>query len=799
MSKPNSQSRPSTTHIIASTTRCDESTSCHNFMKSQSGDYLSPAPLPIEIVEGNFTPFHHFTHHDGHTTIFLLAGNTLATVTYDGNDLSAPVEIAHLPFTPHCGVNVGNTVYLMTDRGAYRVDYNEHINQWVDMGLMPQFPAVKIIATTPTQFSVITPSFTLSGNYSHWQGSLNNADQRLLTTTLLNAYSSLQNDASIAGFFIQPVMARYHLLDKNDNVLFSSSPVLVSAPSGFQCVNQLSLSSNDFTSVNSSTITAIGFQIGIETQALVDSPWAEVVANVVVETTPILDPINHKALAQCRLVATSTSLGEIKAFMPGASTTMVATTAPQENLIKNAIATFCSIASPLIKLPQPFINGIKVTAITPPSHFDVAINESPSLFTARTSAQSGDVVLWGNIAQLRPLAPSIGDIIASVNGSSGFWRAFVSVKFHNSDDIVVWNGEGESNCPSTLSPVLAYPHSDACEMTIAISCGGSIVRQSFPLTPLAGSNYAIYLHPSLAPFAIIDEAQSFIIPTQHTSLAIDWGKIAVSHASHPLLLTSSQQIGEGEIKVITPAVRSSSSWDFARTHLYLFTTAGIFATSVNAARTKISAHIIDSRSVADAHSVAFANNAVYAIASGDLLSISGAKASMLIANCGFASLAWHNATHSLLCATDSNYMVLYDPTCNSKSTCDAPPGAHLYNMSDAPLLYNNESIYAMRPRSSLINVKWSHTITINNPCQRISLASFLLSASKFEGTISIRCHSGAGDENSYPITSMSINGAINAPIAMRMIAPPRPFLTITIDGKASADFAFHAVKLIFNQ
>ena len=766
-------------------------------MKSHRGDYLAPSPLPVEVVEGNFTPFHHFTHHDGRTTIFLLAGNTLAIVTYDGSTFTTPLEIANLSLTPHCGVNVGNTVYLMTDRGAYRIDYDASANRWIDMGLMPQFPAVKIMATTPTQFSVTTPSFTLSGNYSHWQGSLNNADQRLLTTTLLNAYSSLQNDASTAGFFIQPVMARYHLLDKNDNVLFTSSPRLVSAPSGFQCVNQLSLISNDFTSVNSVTISATGFQIGIETHAFINSPWADVVANVVVETTPILDPINNKALAQCRLVATSTSTGEIKAFMPGASITMVATTAPQENLIKNAIATFESIASPLVKLSQPFINGIKETAIAPTSHFEGAINASPSLFTARTSAQSGDVVLWGNIAYLRPFAPSIGDIMASVDDSSGFWRAYVSVKFHDSDDVVVWSGEGESDCPLTLSPVLAYPHSDACEMTIGISCGGSIVRKSFPLTPLAGSNYAIYLHPSLAPFAIIDEVQSFIIPTRHTALVVDWGKIAVSYAAHPLLLTSSQQIGEGEIKAITPAVRSSSSWDFARAHLYAFTTAGIFATSVNAARSKISAHIIDSRKVTNRHSVAFADNAVYAIASGDLLSISGAKATMLIANGGFTSLAWHNDSHSLLCITDSDYMVLYDPVHDHKSTCDAPMGSLLYNMSGAPLLYDKEFIYELNHYALPINVKWNHTITINDFFRRISLASFLLSASKFEGNIAIRCHGGAGDENSYPITTMSINGAINAPIAVRMIAPPSPFLTITIEGNVSADFAFHAVKLIF--
>ena len=61
----------------------------------------------------------------------------------------------------------------------------------------------------------------------------------------------------------------------------------------------------------------------------------------------------------------------------------------------------------------------------------------------------------------------------------------------------------------------------------------------------------------------------------------------------------------------------------------------------------------------------------------------------------------------------------------------------------------------------MTNIKWSHTITILNPRQRISLASFMISASQFNGTISLRCHGGAGDKNSYPITTVYINAERN--------------------------------------
>lgn len=771
---------------------------CHNLKKSPNGDFLIPSPLPHKIAKGNYTPIHHFTHHDGATTIFLLSSNTLLAVKHDGTNYSSPTEIATLPTTAHCGVNSSNSVYLMTDAGAYRIDYDSTTNQWLNLGLMPQFPGIKITAATTAEFSATSTPFSLLGDYPHWQGPLNKTDQQRLTTTLLNAYSTLQQDASTAGFFIQPIMARYHLLDADDNVLFSSSPILVSTPTGFQCVKQITLTTNNFSTINSATLHTTGFQIGVEADPLNNSPWADVIATVVIETTPILDPINHSALAQCRLNSVATTSGEIAAFMPGTSITMIESTGQQERLIINAISRFSSIATPLIRIPMPFLNGITKTGITPQSIAGNAITNSPFGFTAHTSAQSGDTVLWGNIAHLRPFAPTIGDITASANKNSGYWRAFVNVKFHNSDDIIVWSGEGATNCPTALSPLITYPQSDACEMTIGISCDDTIVRKTFPLSPLAGTNYSYYLHPSLTPFSITDEAQAFIIPSQAESLNMKWGEIAVAHASQPLSLTASQQIGEGEIKAITPAVKSSSSWDFARTHAYTFTTAGIFATSINTNRSKISAHIIDNRKIKNRQSVAFANDAVYAIASGDLISISGARATTIINNSNISSLAWDNALHLLLCATNDNQMLLFDSTHNLKSTCEAPStNTHLYNILETPLLYNNVALHTMQPSSSS-NIEWCHTIALPNLRQRVSLASVMISASQFNGTIAIRCHGGAGGENSYPITTLNIKGAINAPIPMRIIAPPRPYITIKIEGIASSDFELHSIQLLFN-
>ena len=86
-------------------------------------------------------------------------------------------------------------------------------------------------------------------------------------------------------------------------------------------------------------------------------------------------------------------------------------------------------------------------------------------------------------------------------------------------------------------------------------------------------------------------------------------------------------------------------------------------------------------------------------------------------------------------------------------------------------------------------------MTLDNISQRITLASVYISASHFNGTISIRGDSGAGIENSYPITTLNIKGAINAPIPIRIISPPRPYISISIQGTTTPDFQLHNIQL----
>lgn len=786
---------------VAPGTLADGASKCHNLLPMTAAEqYLSVGADRLTLLEGNYRPIHHLDVGDGYTMLLLLSGTDLYSLLIDDPehlDEGVLTHVATLDAVPHCVTHAAGVVYLMIDDGAFRVDYDEPSGEWIALGVMPQLPGVRIAATNLTPFSATVEVRQLTGSYSHWQGSLTKTDLNNLTADLLDAYSRLKNDAFTSGFFLQPVLARYHLFDDDDNLLYSSSPTMVSAPDGFQCVDKLTLTTADFATLDSYALTATGYRLEVQAEALTDSPWTDVVARVEVEVTPILDPIDTAASAQCRLESIDASMGHVVAYMPGTSVTMVATAAPRVAMIRKALATFVNVATPLATFANPFRGGIAATRLSPPTYTATAVAATAQRFTARCVRNCGDVVAWGNVSMLRPFPPSMAEIATECDASTGYWRGCVSVTFASGEERVVWSGYSEGAAPLSLSPLLCYPGADAVEMTVAVVCGDRCVRQSFPLTPLAGTDYAYYLDASLASVPLTTEVSSYIVPSRYVVPRPMRGSVAVSSLDAPLLLTATRIIAEGDVVALTPAVRSSSSWDFARTHLYAFSTSGIYATSINAARTTVAAQVLDTRRVTDGKAVAYTGGGVYAEASGDLIAIAGSKSAVVRHGVSLSHLAW-DSEGGLLWGVDTlqGVMRLYDIEQGKEMTADVASGTELYSAGGLLLTADGSTLSAVNYSSAATrDVQWCRTIHLPDPRQRLASATFFLSASQFDGTISIRAHGGAGDAYSCPVATFTVEGEVNAPISVNLVAPPRPYITIDVAASVASDFYFHHLIL----
>lgn len=801
MNRKPSDLKIKTTHIPL----CDignGATVCRN-LRRVNIDNKSFMPLlpPETIAKGNFTPIHSACFADGENWVLLLSGLTVHCMCLgnSGSVIDSPTKIATLKTKPMSAVTSGKSVLIMTDDGAYRIDYDVDRRKWVDRGLMPQFPGLSIMATNETSFTSSTGKLLLEGDYSHWQGALNKTDMGNFSAALLDAYKQIKQDASVAGCFIQPVLARYHLLDENENVLYSSSPVIVSLSSGFQCVNMLTLSTPDFKSIDSFNLEANGFKIGLEVSDFNESPWVEIVKNVIVEVSPVIDPIENKALVSCRLVNATTTGGKIETFMPGIATAMNATGLHLRQKIESTYSVFSDISYELCRLSNPYLNGVSISALSPRMYHYLGVKPNYSRFSSQVACSCGDSILWGNVSLLRYFAPTIEDIAAVYNKSSGYWRAFVAVKFSSGDECVVWSGEGENCCPEKLAPAFGYPDADATEMTIAISCDGVVRRQTFKLSPIPGCDFSVYINSTFAPFALAESALPFIIPSQYSGSRYISGSVAVSSSISPMSIAVIDKVVDGDVIAITPAVKSMSSWDFARTHAYLFTSAGVYAASVNASRTTISAHVIDNRGVKGHRAVAFANDAVYAVLAGDLVSVAGARTSTVLCDAPVSEIAWDNHLHAICGLSQGEPMMrVYDVKNKSMVTVDAPDGSMLYGLYGTLIISNGERLLSMaQSKASTVPIKWKQTIDNSGVMRQSVAVSFFIAASHFSGTIKLRAHGGAGDENSYPVTTLDINGAINSPIVTKIILPPHPYLTIEIDADVSTDMKLHRIQISY--
>lgn len=793
---------------------------CHNLRHAAGGDALTPVGTPTTIANGKYTLLTTFPHADGSTSLIVHSGTRLVAI-FKGEIL----QLATLPSAPRCATVAGSTLIVMTSQGPFRVDYVDATGSWRVAGLMPDLPPISIVAADTATLSATIPARTLSGSYSHWQGSLAHVDRDNVTADLLDAYDSISASAAEMGYFLQPVLCRYRLKDAAGNTLFLSPPVLVSAPDGFQCVNQVIATTADRLTLDSYNLSLTAYSLGVVAPSLLSSSWGEIITEVVIEASTPLEPVDFSLKISNRLDATGSSSGNIVIFMPGTATTMVPATSKRAALVVSSVQRANNLMSPIARYPRPFTGGIstspgKILKIVPHSSASTSKIDTPAAtltkfsaphsFTAGCVSVSGDTIAWGDISALRFNGYPLPVFAASVG--EGNWRAATQVTFTDGDEAVVWHSSGSVAAPSLLSPLISYPSADAVEITIIVSSpDGLVMRRSLPLTPSPDGTFAYYLHPSLAPFAIEDEVETYVIPAEKLKTVPHHNHIAITNIRSPLSPTVTAAVTQGVIRALTPAVRSSSSWDFARSHYYAFTSAGIYAVAVNAARDRLSGHIIDPRAVSSASQVTVSGQAVYAIASTDLVAVSGSRAKTIERDTTFETIGWERAYNELWCIPASGDATIYSIDNDYDSyTRDINHPCRLLSCGGTLFLQSGEILFdaSAETQPAAINISLTRREAISglvapmfytsHSLPRLSIASFSVFSSSFSGSLIIAA-GGTGDyDNARLLTRLDINGSLTAPIPVRIYAPPRPYIFTHISGKVSPDTLIHPAQLLLS-
>ena len=621
-----------------------------------------------------------YTHTDGSRSVFTINDREVV-VSRGGSD----TLLGTLPADFRCAAVTARSILFMTDAGPWHVDYNEAADSFTALGTKPEFPPVVIEAADAGEYHVIAPACRLDRPVERWPGTLSATDSRRITFALYSAYNRAAVKASSAGCFTAPVLVWYRITDASGNTLHRSSPVMLAPAEEYRpprAVIKLSSGDGGYTHVLAGQVSVRAFSIAMRIAAVPDSSWARKAAAVEVYVSPAPAVVDAGADASFDFGDADGSYGTVTATLPLKHTPALATLP-----VIDRLETACRC---IARISDPFTGGVPVMpeaarrlafmnydtgaglasvmrkdpGMYPPLKGAV---EAPHSFAARTALVTGDMLVWADITPVRALPQS--PLVRAVKSIPAMaWTSVTRVTLRHDDgteEIVSSIHSGSGNAPLRLSPLTAYPHPAAIRMELGVSYADGTHRHiDIPLSPSPCRRMACHLSDNCAHMDL-EPCEEPLAPLSAGHPPRLAGTVLAASPSSPVDIDSTAEITCGRITAVTPAAKSSSAWDFARRHLYVFSVNGIYALSVNASRTLSSAHIIDRRGVGDARKVAVTPDGVYASALDDtLLRITASKTAALMSRCRARHLVYRPGLQELWCLMpDGRWLVLDSDRC----------------------------------------------------------------------------------------------------------------------------------------
>lgn len=626
---------------------------CHNLAPAE-GDILRPARLPMRTHTGGWRPWITVDLADGGSVPLARAGDkigilsgsiALSTVTIDGS--------IRYTYTFTGGMDI------TTDTASYRLAVTrtrltlQRLTERV-------FPSVRAVAAQSVSASL--PSIHLSTDYS--DGSLlSRTDLRTISDAMNSLYDDLDTAARDKGLWWMPVLVRLVARNSRGIVLWQSAPQLLLHPGGEQWGGSVALSSNDSRNTLPSTVSASAWQMQVSGRRSLASD----IATVDVQATPMLHYADTSRRGTARLrsradehtFCTAAVARSPFALWPGMSSS-------RRSVVSDLIARFDALASTVATIVVPSNDDewtvtvdarAATTAADDVSAVRTAMRRRPVYHAAWQAwlgaphhvfydlqAGGADLSLAARLSVV-PFAGYKPSQMAAMVGNS-VWYGYARVTMRDGSSVVVTD-RGTAGNPLTFGPVLSYPSPDADFITICVTSGGRTLIGSFPLTPDPSGRYSVFTAPDARPFELPEEIDDATVPEAMAPVP-DLGDVMIAaSAADPVHPLAAMRHSMGTVYAVAPARFGQSSWNFGRARFYAMTSSGIYSVAVASGGSDLSASLIDSRLVVAPTAVADTGDCLYAIASGDLVAISGTKVSTVCSAGGAAGLAYDASRREL--------------------------------------------------------------------------------------------------------------------------------------------------------
>lgn len=778
---------------------------CECLRLNAAGDY-TPVGVPATVAGVAAMPRCAISHADGSVTLFASEGNTLYIIERDSVtpcDIGSPVVNV---------VAAGDDALVVTgDGGRFRCSRGDG-EAWSVADDDVRLPVVELTCEDAGPLSCTVASRKLSQAYSlNYQFS--QADRAALFRDFCDAYRAIDRDARVAGAHLQPVVAYYRLLDAAGGVLAVSPPMVLAHPDGAQCAGSQLLYSDDRQVVDAYTLSGRSWKVRARFPA--DASAASCVSRFELLATPMFHPADFSADNCCTPVRETGSTVFARISMSGAAVGITASSPlPSARNIRAAVARIESMAGVVYAAADPFSAAgsreitldyapagdadSDIAAVRAAFARDVvsvppvqALMSRPHCVTGAVAATASGVTLWGDLTVRRFAGHSPAAF--AVEFADRSWYGYTVVTFADGSTRV-FSTVGTGHAPLRFNPVLSYPSPDAVSLTIAVRSSGEQTRvATFPLVPDASGRRAVYVHPGCVAFEITSTSPSYSVPSETRSDRRLPSAIAVTGAGTPSEVLAVGELSAGAVSSLVPARFGQSSWDFGRCRFYACGEGGIHSVSVNAARSALSVSLLDSRPVAGSQAVAVADEAVMAVAGGDLVSVSASRVTTLRPGVEAAMIAWNGRRRELWCVDSLGRadVVCFDfrrrrytrSGAGVRGVLSCAAGAYALTADGAVVDISREILPSA---VAVAYVRGDRAAVLREPLS----VSVDVRATSFTGFVALMQGRTGG-----VIALRRINGAVRSPLSFCVMSRPRRDVLVELQATVTPDFELRKISV----
>lgn len=803
---------------------------CHNILESPASVDGVPGLIPVAATQTaigrNLKPMAGLTLPSGVGCTLLRSPDASVPASLFVQTGSGLTAIGEGLSTPLCAVADGCGWLVMTAGGRLQIESADSSGEeWDIRPLGTQPPDIRLAAVAAGELTGQTPPMTIRDvDFSRDAPYIPESGLDSLSGALLTLYGSLCDRATGNNAWIQPVIARYRLLDSAGNAIFTSEPALMTTD-GWQCCETLtaecSKPADGTLAVPPMMLRASMFTIELSVVSL--GAYASAADSIEICITPQIHPVETDALPPYRIVRAATASPALAIALPGTTASLADNSAARaRDLIRivarmDAACTRAAAFSTAVDSRHEVRNATQqsfatetalirrilarnVSSGSEPARSTLLQSVAPQhSFIARSVATAGDAVLWADITTL-PGPASLPTTPHTSGNEETEWTGNMRVTMADGTAVDTLIGY-PMPMPAGLPPLVSYPDPKAVRIDIWINNidSSAISHAGVDLTTSEDGSRAISLNPSLKPTPATPwdgtsfpeaPAAGFATGRRYPGALVSARADAPGYPLGALLLTPAP------VAAVLPSVKSQSSWDFTRTHFHVFSPAGIFSVGLPADRSRIASSLTDPRGVCSSGLAVFTGSGIVALTdSRQLLRICGSRTTTILDSANAASIGWEATGNSLWLDTPEGLRIISLDTFRHHTRGLPADRADLLSLGPKLWISTTDSLAAAgeKPAAST-PVRWSARMAIGKP-RRLTYAGFIMAAGRFDGTIRIRTDAGAGAAQSFPILSLKVRGEINAPITARLIGTARGFITIDIEADVSPDFILSEITL----